>query len=98
MQEPEKPDDPQPFKGLALDKFGDATQKLFRDLTRKHKSSLEHAKEALKGNEEAKDELANRAANAWMALGRLKKTAGEVTDKAKKKISDARKNDKPPSP
>jgi hypothetical protein len=117
MQEPKKPDPNQPvpkelegaLKGLNLDKFGEATQKLLKDFVdernenaaRKKKitSFFKTAKAALKGDEKAKEELSDAAAKTWGKLEDARESARDMLEKAEKKIAASRdKKPQPPKP
>jgi hypothetical protein len=113
--EPEKLEDG--LKGINLETFGESTQKLLKDLAgrpdplaekagsalKKGASFFKKAKAALKGDEKAKEELADSAANAIVktgdALQQAGKAAGDMIDRADKKITEVReKRAKPPTP
>lgn len=105
------------IKGMDLDKFGDATSRLMKGLrpTRaaetaeeklkgaltKGTSFFKKAKAALKGDEAAKEELADAAAKTLVktgdALEKAGKAAGDMLDKVDKKVTAAR-DKKPPAP
>lgn len=116
MQDPNKPEanKPEPLKGLDLEKFANATQELLKNLNKpdpleeKAKSAIKKgasffkkAKAALKGDEKAKEELADAAAKTLVktgdALEQAGKAAGDMIDKVDRKITEAR-DKKPPAP
>lgn len=114
MSEPEKKPELEKLegglKGMNLDKFGEAAQKLLKDLTpkpdplaqkaegalKKGASFFKKAKAALKGDEKAKEELADSAANLAGKLEKAHQSVGEIIDRAEKKHKE-RKN-QPPKP
>jgi hypothetical protein len=121
MQEPDKKplnNLEEGLKGIDLDKFGDKTREMIIDLTRdpvgdaarnglkKGVAFFKKTKAALKGDEAAKDELVDSAANAIVktrdALERAGKATNEVIEKADKKIAERlearEKKAKPPTP
>ncbi|MEZ0225993.1 MAG: hypothetical protein ACAH83_15675 [Alphaproteobacteria bacterium] len=98
------------LKGLNLDKFGEAMQRTLKDLApkpdplaakaegalKKGASFFKKAKAALKGDEKAKEELADSAANLAGKLEKAHQSVGEILDRADKKLKE-RKN-QPPTP
>jgi hypothetical protein len=105
------------LKGINLETFGESTQKLLKDLAgrpdplaekaesalKKGASFFKKAKAALKGDETAKEELADAAAQTVIktgeALEKAGKAAGDMIDRTDKKITEAReKKARPPAP
>jgi hypothetical protein len=98
------------LKGINLDTFGEKTQKLLKDLAgrpdplaekaesalNKGASFFKKAKAALQGDEKAKEELADSAANVAGKLEKAHQSVGEIFDRAEKKLK-ARKS-QPPKP
>jgi hypothetical protein len=103
MQKPdEEPFVPYPNR-IPPDSFGTKTGKSIRNAGLKTAAFFKRTTAALQGDEAAKEELANSAANVVVktgdALETAGKAAGDIIDKADKKITQAReKKAKPPTP
>lgn len=102
----QKPDD-EPFvpypNRIPPDSLGTKTGKSIRNASLKTAAFFKKTKAALQGDETAKEELADAAAQTVIktgeALEKAGKAAGDVIDKADKKISEAlEKKTRPPTP
>lgn len=103
MQKPdEEPFVPYPNR-IPPDSPGTKAGKSIRNAGLKTAAFFKKTKAALQGDEAAKEDLANSAANVVVktgdALEKAGKAAGDVIDKADRKITEAlEKKAKPPTP
>ena len=99
MKAPDEPFVPYPNR-IPPDSLGTKTGKSIRSLTQKTTAFFKKTKAVLQGDETAKDELADAAANAVIRTGeaveKAGKAVGDVIDKTDRKITAALDRKAPP--